>query len=54
MPSKYRRLSVVLSPELEKKLYDLRKTDEYCRMSISEIFRTYFEKGLEAEKHKTA
>ena len=48
MPTKKKRVSMVLPPELEKALYDLRKTEPYNRMSLSEIARTYFEKGLNA------
>ncbi len=54
MPTKKKRVSMVLPPELEKALYDLRKTEPYNRMSLSEIARTYFEKGLKAEADKPA
>lgn len=46
-----RRLSVVVSADLEQRLYDLRKTDKYCKLSISELVRIYIAKGLAADKH---
>ena len=36
---------ISLPPDLEQMLYDLRKTDEFCRMSYSEILRTLFAIG---------
>ena len=43
-----------MPPELEAKVYELRKTDEYCRMTISEIVRILIQKGLEQEKNEAA
>ena len=45
---------VSLPPELEQKLYDLRKTDNFCRMSYSEILRTLIELGAKNLDDKTA
>jgi len=47
-----KRVMVMLPPELEEKLYALRRTEEYCRMSYSEIIRMLFERGA-AEELKT-
>lgn len=44
-----KRFSIAIPAELEEKVYDLRKTDEYCRMTLSEIVRILIQKGLEAE-----
>lgn len=41
-----KRMSVSLSPELEQAITELRKTDEYCRSSYSEIIREVLKKGL--------
>jgi hypothetical protein len=51
-----KRIMVMLPPDLEQLLYDLRKTDEYCRMSYSEILRTLFARGAKEAlgKNKTA
>ncbi|MBQ7887320.1 MAG: hypothetical protein IJ313_10560 [Clostridia bacterium] len=45
-----KRFTVMVTPDLEEKIYDLRKTDRYCRMTISEIMRTLILRGLESEK----
>lgn len=44
-----KRFCVAMTPELEEKIVDLRKTDKYCRKSLSEIVRILIQKGLEAE-----
>lgn len=44
-----KRVCIAMPPELEEKVYDLRKTDKYCRMTLSEIVRILILKGLEAE-----
>ena len=41
-----KRVCITMPPELEQKVVDLRKTDEFCRKSISEIVRILIEKGL--------
>lgn len=48
--TKNKRISVALPPELEKKIYDLRKTDKYCRLPLSEIMRSLLLRGLEMEE----
>lgn len=42
-----KRCSVMITPELEEKIREMRKTDEYCMMSVSEIFRRLVQLGLE-------
>ena len=49
MPTNKKRLSIVLPKEIEDALYDLRKSEPYNRMSLSEIIRVYFEKGRAAD-----
>ena len=44
-----KRMCIAMPPELEEKVYALRRTDEYCRMTLSEIVRILIQKGLEAE-----
>ena len=42
-----KRLSVAITPEIEEMIYELRKKDEFCRKSVSEIVRVLIMKGLE-------
>ena len=39
MPTTKKRVALTLDSTMENKLYELRKTDEYCRCSLSEILR---------------
>ena len=48
-----RKLSVAVSSELEARIIALRKKDEFCRMTISEIVRMLIQKGLESEREAT-
>lgn len=48
-----KRLSVCLTPELEQRIADLRKTDEFCRLSWAEIIRRMIERGLDSAKEET-
>ena len=48
--TKNKRMCVAMPPELEEKVYELRKTDRYCRMTMSEIVRILILRGLESEK----
>ncbi len=43
------RLSVQLTPEQAKKLIDLRKRDEFCRLSYGELVRRLVDAGLEVK-----
>lgn len=48
-----KRMSISISEEMENKIVELRKTDEYCRCSYSEIIRRLLEQGIkviEADK----
>lgn len=45
------RLSIALTPEQEKAIVELRKTDEYARCSFGEIVRQLIDAGLEAQNH---
>ncbi len=44
-----RRISISIPDVLERQLVELRKTDEFCRMSWSELIRTLIERGLEQQ-----
>lgn len=48
--TKNKRLCVMMTQDLEEKIYSLRKTDKYCRLTISEIMRTLILRGLESEE----
>lgn len=41
-----KRMSISLNEEMENKIVELRKTDEYCRCSYSEIIRRLLEQGI--------
>lgn len=45
-----KRQSISLTPELEQAIFELRKTDEFCRCSVSEIMRILLLRGLKAEE----
>lgn len=45
--TKNRRISVSLTPELETRVMEMRKTDEYCRFSVAQIIRILIARGLE-------
>ncbi len=40
------RLTVSLTPEIESKIIELRKTDRFCRSSLSEIIRALIMAGI--------
>ena len=44
------RLSIQLTKEQEKELVDMRKRDEYCRLSFGELVRRLIDAGLEANR----
>jgi len=44
------RLSVQLSEEQERALVELRKRDEFCRLSYGELVRRLIDAGLEASR----
>lgn len=43
------RLTISLTPEIEKKVLELRKTDRFCRSSLSEIIRALIVAGMSAD-----
>ena len=45
------RLSVELTKEQEQYLIELRKRDEFCRLSYGELLRRMIDRGMEAQKH---
>jgi len=45
-----KRMCISIPSELEKKILELRKTDQFCRKSLSEIVRFLIQKGLEEGK----
>lgn len=51
MPTKLKRISVNVTPEVEKALDELRKNEPYKSMSLSEIMLSYAAKGLEITKN---
>lgn len=44
----FKRLSINLTPELDRVVLDLRKTEEYCRCSYVEIIRILMTEGAKA------
>jgi Arc/MetJ-type ribon-helix-helix transcriptional regulator len=44
------RWSLSIPDDLEKQILSLRKTERFCRCSISEIARYLVRKGIEADK----
>lgn len=42
------RKTISLPPELEQAVYELRKTDEFCKCSYSEIIREMIRRGIQA------
>lgn len=51
--TKQKRFCIAMTPELEERIIEMRKTDKYCRKSLSEIVRILIQKGLKDEE-KTA
>lgn len=46
------RLNAVVPKELEAQLMELRRTDEFCRGSISRMVRVLLEEAIAARKEK--
>ena len=42
------RKTISLPPELENAVYELRKSEKYCKCSFSEILRVMIRRGLDA------
>ncbi len=49
-----KRCSIMITPDLEDKIRELRKTDAYCMLSVSEIIRRLVHKGMAAMESETA
>lgn len=49
--SKRWKLSVELTKEQEQFLIEMRKQDEFCRLSYGELLRRMISRGMEAQKH---
>lgn len=49
MPTKNRLITVMLPPEIEDEIYELRKLEEYKRCSIGEIIRRLIRRALVQE-----
>lgn len=47
-----KRKSISLPPELEEAIFELRKTEKFCRCSISEIMRSLLVQGLQTEESR--
>lgn len=47
-----RRICLIITPELDRKIVDLRKKPEYERKSLSEIARMMMERGIAMETLK--
>lgn len=44
--AKMKRISLSVSKEIENKVIELRKTDQFCMCSYSEIMRRLLEEGI--------
>lgn len=42
-----KRFTIMITPEIEERIRNLRKTDKFCMMSISDIVRTLINSGLD-------
>ena len=50
--TKNKRFTVMITPEIEEQIKQLRKTDKYCMMPISEIVRNLVQQGIDAMSDK--
>lgn len=42
-----KRMTISLSPKQDSAILELRKTDQYCRMSYAKIIRVLLDAGIE-------
>jgi hypothetical protein len=49
MPTDLYRMTLCLTEEQEKAIFELRKTDKFCRVSIAEIIRYLINQGIKAD-----
>lgn len=47
-PYMQKRMSISINEEMDKKIIELKKTDQYCRCSYAEIVRQLIEAGIKA------
>ena len=47
-PDMQKRMSISINEEMDKKIIELKKTDQYCRCSYAEIVRQLIEAGIKA------
>jgi hypothetical protein len=45
---KLKKFTVCMTDEQQREILEMRKTDEYCRCSLSEIARNVFDRGIKA------
>lgn len=43
-----RRVTIAMPDDIDKKILDLKKTDDFVRLSYSEVVRRLLERGLKA------
>ena len=48
-----KRMSISLPKDIEQAIIDLRKKDEYCKCSYTEIIRTLIVAGLNSSESET-
>lgn len=46
--SDLKRMSISITEEMEQKIVEMRKTDEFCRCSYAEIIRQLIEAGVQS------
>jgi len=46
--SDLKRMSISITEEMERKIVEMRKTDEFCRCSYAEIIRQLIEAGVQS------
>lgn len=47
-----KRMSISIPRDIEQAIVDMRKTDEFCKCSYSEIIRTLIAAGLNSSKRE--
>ena len=46
--SDLKEMSISITEEMDRKIVEMRKTDEFCRCSYAEIIRQLFEAGVQS------
>ena len=47
-----KRMSVLIPPEVDEKILEMKKTDEFVRCSYAELIRLILRRGLEKSDEK--